>query len=117
MKQWMILTNSSFNCKGVSGEIAAYSFADRVPSISLAWGNSPKELDYVEFPPELFLQGVARRRFLERNGASWFVPMVERMAAGEKVSLEEIEAAYREHNDGKEMPKGTWGELFRDGKV
>lgn len=43
----------------------------------------------------------------------WFVPMVKRMAAGENVPLEEIHFAYRDHNDGKEMPCGAWGTLFK----
>ena len=47
-------------------------------------------------------------------GCSWFVPFVRRMAAGEDVPLEEIQAAYREHNEGREMPSGTWGSLFRE---
>lgn len=46
---------------------------------------------------------------------SWFVPLVERMATGEEVALEEIEAAYREHSGGKEMPRGIWWQLAREG--
>jgi hypothetical protein len=36
----------------------------------------------------------------------WFVPFVERMAAGDPVPIEELTAAYRLNNDGKEMPQG-----------
>ncbi len=42
----------------------------------------------------------------------WFVPLVRRMAAGEAVPLAEIQAAYRAHNDGKELPAGTLGTPF-----
>jgi len=42
----------------------------------------------------------------------WFVPMVKRMAAGENVPLEEIQAAYLKHN-GQPMPCGEWAKLFR----
>ena len=38
--------------------------------------------------------------------------MIERMAQGEEVPLEQIQAAYREHNDGKEMLKAKWGTPF-----
>jgi hypothetical protein len=43
----------------------------------------------------------------------WFVPMVERMADGETVPIEEIQAAYIAHN-GRPMPCGKWQELFRE---
>lgn len=42
----------------------------------------------------------------------WFVPMVKRMAGGESVPLEEIQAVYLAHN-GKPMPCGEWSKLFR----
>ena len=42
----------------------------------------------------------------------WFVPMVKRMATGEDVPLEEIQAAYLAHN-GQPMPCGEWSKLFR----
>jgi hypothetical protein len=38
--------------------------------------------------------------------------MVKRMAAGEDVPLEEIQAAYLAHN-GQPMPCGEWSKLFR----
>lgn len=43
---------------------------------------------------------------------SWFVPMVRRMAAGQEVPLEEIRAAFRENNGGREMPCGEWAEIY-----
>jgi hypothetical protein len=51
------------------------------------------------------------RKCHEAN-CEWFVPMVKRMAGGEHVPLEEIQAAYLAHN-GKPMPCGDWIELFR----
>lgn len=51
------------------------------------------------------------------SGCSWIVPFIRRQAGNKSISIAEIEAAYREHNEGKEMPKGTWGELQRRGKV
>lgn len=63
--------------------------------------------------PRLQRPGWFERKCAEA-GCSWFVPFVRRMAAGEEIPLEEIQAAYREHNEGKEMPSGTWGSLFRE---
>jgi hypothetical protein len=45
-------------------------------------------------------------------GCEWFVPMVKRMAAGEHVTLDEIETAYALHN-GKPMPCGEWRSMFQ----
>jgi len=44
-------------------------------------------------------------------GCSWFVSFVERMAAGEDIPIEEIKAAYREHNGGKELEQRPICEL------
>src|SRR6266581_7932580 len=49
--------------------------------------------------------------FERRCGAlkcSWFPALARRVAAGESVTFEEIRAAYRTHNDGQEIPTGTW---------
>lgn len=51
----------------------------------------------------------------QRLSCTWFLPYVRRMAKGEEVELEEIKAAYREHNGGKEIPCGKWGSVFTDG--
>jgi hypothetical protein len=50
-------------------------------------------------------------RLCQDLGCEWFVPMAQRMAEGEHVALEEIQASYLAHN-GKPMPCGTWGVLF-----
>lgn len=42
-------------------------------------------------------------RQCEAAGCLWFYSMVERMAAGEEISIEEIQAAYRENNEGREL--------------
>lgn len=47
-------------------------------------------------------------RKCEEAGCAWFLPYVDRMAAGEDVPLEEIQFSYREHNEGREMPQGEW---------
>lgn len=43
---------------------------------------------------------------------SWFVSMVQRMAKGEEVSLEEIRTAFRDNNGGLEMPCGDWRVMY-----
>jgi hypothetical protein len=48
-------------------------------------------------PPDWF------RRKCAEAGCSWFVSFVERMAGGEDIPIEEIKAAYRENNSGKEL--------------
>ena len=42
---------------------------------------------------------------------SWFHNLARRMAAGEHVTVEEIQQAYRVHNDGRSIPTGTWDQL------
>ena len=61
---------------------------------------------YEQEPPGWF-----ERKCAEAN-CSWFVPLVKRMAAGEKVPLSEIQAEYRNHNAEKELPCGLMGEVF-----
>lgn len=51
-------------------------------------------------------------RKCDEANCAWFVPFVERMAAGEDVSFEEIQNAYRVNNEGKEMLQSTWGRDF-----
>jgi hypothetical protein len=65
----------------------------------------PQYRGYVKEPPGWF-----ERKCREAN-CEWFVPMVKRMAAGERVPLEEIQAAYQVYN-GKPMPCGSWTTLF-----
>lgn len=55
--------------------------------------------------------GWFERKCVEAN-CSWFVPLAKRMAAGEKVPIEEIQTAYKSHNDGQEMPCGALGKSF-----
>jgi hypothetical protein len=55
--------------------------------------------------------GWFERKCVEAN-CSWFFPLTKRLATGEKVPLREIEAAYKTHNDGKEMPRGSLGCSF-----
>lgn len=69
-------------------------------------GGDSKFLKYVKDPPGWF-----ERRCREAQ-CEWFVPMVKRMAAGEQVSIEEIQTEYFAHNK-KPMPCGKWSELFR----
>lgn len=51
------------------------------------------------------------RRQCEAAGCLWFFGLVERMAAGEEVSIEEIKATYRENNGGKELEQKPIYEL------
>lgn len=51
------------------------------------------------------------RRQCEAAGCLWFYGLVERMAAGEEVSIEEIKEAYRENNGGKELEQKPIYEL------
>jgi hypothetical protein len=51
-------------------------------------------------------------RILGASGGDWFFPIAKRIAAAEKVPLEEITAAYAAHNGGHQMPQGTIRELF-----
>jgi hypothetical protein len=69
--------------------------------------NGESRVDRIEQEPP----GWFERKCCEAN-CEWFVPMVQRMAAGEDVPLEEIQAAYLAHN-GKPMPCGEWAKLFR----
>jgi hypothetical protein len=66
-----------------------------------------KMVKIAEEPPGWFARRCAETK------CEWFVPFVERMAAGEEVPLEEIQAAYRIHNEGQEMPSGSWNTLFK----
>lgn len=56
-------------------------------------------------PPGWFL------RQCEAAGCLWFYGLVERMAAGEEIPIEEIKAAYRENNGGKELEQKPIYEL------
>ena len=53
--------------------------------------------------------------WLERRCAllrcSWFASVASRIAAGERVTFEDIKAAYRVHNSGEQIPTGTWNQL------
>ena len=66
-----------------------------------------KTLKIEEEPPGWFLRRCAEAK------CEWFVPFVERMAAGDEVPIEEIKAAYRIHNEGQDMPCGSWSTLFK----
>jgi hypothetical protein len=47
------------------------------------------------------------KKCVEAN-CTWFVDYVKRMAAGEDIPLEEIQSAYRTHNNGHEMKSTSW---------
>ena len=47
----------------------------------------------------------------KQAGCEWFASLVIRMAAGENVPLEEIEALYVAQN-GQAIPQGRWSRLF-----
>jgi hypothetical protein len=51
-------------------------------------------------------------RILSVSGLSWFLIPARRIAAGEKVPLEEITTAYSAASQGQPMPRGTIEELF-----
>ena len=57
-----------------------------------------------------FRDALENRRWLEEANASWFIPFLERLAAGEQVPIEEIQEAYR-LLFGKEMPRAMTGDL------
>jgi hypothetical protein len=108
---------------GVDKHISVYIGSGRFDWAKMA---SPQEI--LKFRPYHFFdkivdgQSVADRMEQEPPGwferkcreanCEWFVPMVKRMAAGEDVPLEEIQAAYLKHN-GQPMPCGEWAKLFR----
>ena len=52
------------------------------------------------------------RRQCEAAGCLWFYGLVERMAAGEEIPIEEIQAAYRENNGGKKLEQKPYRELM-----
>jgi hypothetical protein len=52
------------------------------------------------------------RRQCEAAGCLWFYGMVERMAAGQEVPIEEIKVAHRENNGGKELEQKAVYELI-----
>lgn len=56
-----------------------------------------KHFGYEYEPPGWF------RRQCEAADCLWFYGLVERMAAGEEIPIEEIKAAYRENNGGKDL--------------
>jgi hypothetical protein len=60
---------------------------------------------------ELAPPGWFERKCREAD-CEWFIQMAKRMAEGEHVPLEEIQAAYLAHN-GKSMPCGKWSQLFQ----
>ena len=51
------------------------------------------------------------RRQCEAAGCLWFYGLVEHMAAGEEIPIEEIKIAYRENNGGKELEQKPYREL------
>src|SRR6187549_269843 len=63
------------------------------------------------FYNERVASGIEEPGWLEREcvsaGCGWFIPFARRIASREKVSLEEITAAYSAHNDGLAMLHGT----------
>jgi len=44
---------------------------------------------------------------------SWFLAYVHRLAAGETVAARELQAAYRLHTQGEEIPTGNWQQLWQ----
>ena len=54
--------------------------------------------------------GWFERKCAEAN-CGWFAVLAKRIASGEPVRLEEIDAAYVAHN-GKPIPCGRWDELY-----
>lgn len=84
------------------------SFSGSAPEI-LSWKlKSVTSTGNIEEDPQPWFE-----RCCNKSGCSWIVPLIRRKAADQSVSIAEIEAAYREHNGGKEMPKGTWGQLLK----
>jgi hypothetical protein len=61
--------------------------------------------------PQQFLDNPWLIRMLESLGGGWFLPFVRRLASGEAVPLEEIAAAYRQHND-MALEAKTHGQRF-----
>lgn len=49
-------------------------------------------------------EGKAFRRYFEITDCEWFIPYIQRMAEGNDVSIEEIKKAYREKNEGVDLP-------------
>jgi hypothetical protein len=45
------------------------------------------------------------RRYFVMSGAEWFVPLVQRLANGEEVPIDEIKRAFSIHNDGASLPE------------
>jgi hypothetical protein len=82
---------------------SAASWLERRPF--LRWFYAEKVAGGIE-PPGWF------ERECSAGGFGWFVPIAKRIAAGEKVSLEEITTTYAAHNRGRAMPHGTVSQLF-----
>jgi len=65
-----------------------------------------KFLGYEYEPPGWF------KRQCEEACCLWFYHLVERMAGGGDIPIEEIQAAYRENNGGKELEQKRIQELI-----
>jgi hypothetical protein len=110
----------------------SYSTKNNTPEISLIKGQG-READGLVLAPEEALnytptpgfelpvdeidqtfsgQEAARLSWFEKKcmeaNCTWFVDYVKRMAAGENISLEEIQTAYRTHHNGLEMKSNSW---------
>jgi len=55
-------------------------------------------------------------RLCREVGCAWFVPIAQRLAAGENVPLEEIQCTYSLHHHGAHMPQGDLTDLFKIAK-
>jgi hypothetical protein len=111
-------------------EIIACDFSDVDRRISIADGWTGHDHGGVFAPGDLLARegyvhlvkdGKHRReldapgwfdRDCQRLGCAWFVPMVHRMASGEVVTFREIRDGYEIHNRGRDIPTGTWNELW-----
>lgn len=86
-------------------------------------GSTKRIVEWLHFRPRSIVEVEGKRQMVEapsgwferklaEAGCGWFIPIAHRIAAGEKVPLEEITSAYAAANQGQPMPRGTIEELF-----
>ncbi len=125
VSQWGVLPDTD-ECYGIS--IVACSTLD-TNRITIADGWSPHDHGSTLtasgiLARQWYRQSVKEGRYVfeleppgwfERRCAllkcSWFHALAQRMEAGQLVIFEEIQHAYRAHNDGRKIPVGTWNQL------
>ena len=103
------------------GDLTLCVLAGRFPGTAIPYSFPPCKM--LEFSPQIFRDELVHgkvksvhcgeetpgwfERKCEGAGCTWFMPYARRLAAGEKVRLDEIQAASKKHH-GREMPRAGW---------